>query len=374
MTVSDSNKQTPKTRVQHYLGGAVKGAAWAVLLCLAVAADETAAQSPEARRAEDAKPVRVDWETQGKDLLARASDLLAANPPSLTLSKERIAALTAIDAALQDPAAADRPAVSRFRTTRVQSAVAQMNQSAVVDDDAVIWHVYNMGFVVRTKSATLGFDLVKMSHLPGFKMDDELTQSIIDQCDALFISHVHADHADSWVASQFLAAGKPVLGPESMWKDQPIHDRITHVRRDGGDQSLPIRNGSSALQVAVLPGQQHMGESVHVENNVYVITTREGLRIAHTGDNNVAAGLPSADGSTPPVDVLIMKPQPGGVTADEIVRGFAPRLAVPSHFNEIGHKKVSSRQSYARGIDLLSKASVRFVVLTWGDCYRYRKS
>ena len=55
-------------------------------------------------------------------------------------------------------------------------------------------------------------------------MMDKLT----DQCDLLFISHSHRDHADEVVAQMFLDKSKPVVAPLMCGKAK-IYDRITHL-------------------------------------------------------------------------------------------------------------------------------------------------
>ncbi len=58
---------------------------------------------------------------------------------------------------------------------------------------ARIWKVYDMGFIVRTKTVTLAFDLVSgaTAGCKDFSLSAEELNRLIKQCDVLFISHKH---------------------------------------------------------------------------------------------------------------------------------------------------------------------------------------
>ena len=310
---------------------------------------------------------------QAEVALGMVDDALKANPPGPQISAERGLALTLFDAILHDPAAPGRPTIGAYRTMRTQHAIDDIRRTKVTDDSVIIWQIYNMGFVVRTRSVTLAFDLVELSHVPALALDDASMKAIVDQCDVLFVSHEHLDHADHKVAKWFLDAGKPVLAPDAMWKGEPIHDALTHLPREGSSQArpLPIGHGKSTLSVSIYPGFQNIKDGTTVENNVYVITTAEGFRIAHTGDNNDAKGLPTTKRPIPPVDVLIMKFEPGNLKQAAIIPPFKPGLVLPSHFEELGHANVNGREPFWRGMERAAKVDFPTVLMTWGERLKY---
>ena len=77
----------------------------------------------------------------------------------------------------------------------MEQAIVEIEQTRV-EEGMMIWKLYNHGFVVRTSSVTIGFDLVsgKSTHVEGFSIEDAVMKKLIDQCDVLFISHRHSDH------------------------------------------------------------------------------------------------------------------------------------------------------------------------------------
>ncbi|HEV7301106.1 MAG TPA: hypothetical protein VGN72_17195 [Tepidisphaeraceae bacterium] len=321
----------------------------------------------------DAELKHLERQTQVS--LEQVAAALEAHPPAVdAIPRERAMALTLFDTILHDPAAPQRASVGQFRQARTKQAIDDMLRTTVTEG-AVVWQIYNMGFVVRTRSVTIGFDLVKLVHVPVISLDDETMRALIDQCDVLFVSHEHLDHADREVSQWFLDAGKPVVAPPAMWLGEPSHARLTHLPRDGRPQghSLSIRDGKATLQVAVYPGAQRTKEPADIENNVYVITTPEGIRIAHTGDNNVTAGLPKAGSLNGPIDLLLMKLEPGnGLRSKRIVNAFDPRLTLPSHFEELGHANVNGREPFWRGMERVPKLKVPTLMMMWGERYHYR--
>ena len=126
-------------------------------------------------------------------------------PPQYPLPSERYLGLLLIDAVLHDVYAAQRPAVQVFFHSQIMKAVKEI-ESTTIEEGAKIWQLYNHGFIVRTKSITIAFDMVtgESAQSDGFTLSSDIMSRLIDQCDALFISHRHRDHTDIRVAQQFL--------------------------------------------------------------------------------------------------------------------------------------------------------------------------
>jgi L-ascorbate metabolism protein UlaG (beta-lactamase superfamily) len=266
--------------------------------------------------------------------------------------------------------------------SRLKKAVDEMEQTAVAKG-ARIWKLYNHGFVVRTPSVTLGFDLVsgKSVNVEGFSIDHEVMERLIDQCDVLFISHYHHDHAEKWVAQSFMDQGKPVVAPPGVWKDDPIHAKIIHLKRvPHAKQKLPVQNGGQELSVVVYPG--HQGEKI--ENNVPLVITPEGLSFSQMGDQSNLNDFEWIDkvGSHHNVDVLM----PNCWTTDivRVAKGFNPAIIITGHENEMGHT-IDHREPYWLTYQR-RKGSDRFggnrdegydhplILMTWGESYHYSRA
>src|SRR5690625_7867771 len=104
-------------------------------------------------------------------------------------------------------------------------------ERTTVDEGAMIWKLYNMGIVARTASVTVCFDLVRAhsSRVEEFPVSDEVMGSVIDQCDALFVSHRHGDHADQCVAQTFIDRGKPGTAPPDGCNYGQSDDVVPHM-------------------------------------------------------------------------------------------------------------------------------------------------
>ena len=303
---------------------------------------------------------------------------LARFPPAAAPAPERVAALDALDGVLRDEDAPDRPAVRQFFHRRIEQAAREI-RDAEVRSGATVWHIYNHGFVVRTASTTVCFDLVRARYLPGFALEKRLMQEIAAACDVLFVSHVHADHAESFAADALVRQRKPVVAPAQVGYREPLYSRITHLEPDADVvRKLPIRDGRATLEVVVYPGHQE----ADIDNNVVLVRTPDGITIAHTGDQwDKDADFAWIDrvGSRFPVDILL----PSDWTYDiaRMVRGFAPALVIPGHQNELGHE-VAKRQPYLLSFERKAGSS-RFggsagvgydaplVVLSWGESFHY---
>ncbi len=304
--------------------------------------------------------------------------ILRKYPPVARDGSERSHAKLLMDAVAHDQYAAFRKPVRRFFHERVDLVINDLEKSHVTKG-AVIWKVYNMGFILRTKSVTIAFDLVSgaSSGSKGFEMNQSQMDRLVKQCDILFISHRHEDHAEKDIAERFLELGLPVIAPEQVWKDEKISDRIIHPERNGNKTNRIALKSGKSLDYTVFPGHQLKP----VDVNVVLVRTPEGISVAHLGDqinegdfmedfewiDNVA--------KTNKVDIMI----PNCWTNDivRIARGFNPRVIMPGHELELGHSvhdKVpfwGDNEFQGSGYPELKKSNYPVIVLVWGESYHY---
>ena len=220
---------------------------------------------------------------QAEVMLNKADEVLSTFPPQFPEPLERTMALYLLDCIFHDVYAPQRPPVQEFLQNRMDNMANQMDNTEV-EDGAIIWKLYSHSFVVRTPSVTIAFDLIR----PSVRFDTFYTDTravigkIIEQCDVLFISHWHPDHADEWVARAFIEQGNPVVAPPDVWKDKPFYEKQSHLDRDAGKRHiLPLQNGNKELETTIYP--RHQGDYL---NNVAVVYTPEGLCFSHNGDQN----------------------------------------------------------------------------------------
>jgi L-ascorbate metabolism protein UlaG (beta-lactamase superfamily) len=287
-----------------------------------------------------------------------------------------------LDALLHDKYAAHRPSVQDFYKTQFKTAHDEM-QNLPVTEGAKIWKLYNMGFVVRTQSVTIAFDLTsgESAESDGFTISNDTMAEIIDQCDALFISHRHRDHKDLWIAAQFIDQGKPVVAPLQVWEGESIHEKITHLKREAHTrQKLPIKNKNMELDLVIYPGHQMN----RLENNVPLIFSPEGISFAHMGDqineDDFMIDYEWIDHVKEHHKVDVLLPPSWTNEINRVVQGFDPQLVIPGHENELGHtlddrvpfwgETEFLEQTYAE----LKASNYPVVLMTWGESYHYLPS
>lgn len=172
---------------------------------------------------------------QVKVFLDSASVLLSQFPPTVfPEARERGFAKLLLDAVFHEHFASYRLPVQKYFRAQVDRVIREL-ETTKVEKGVRIWKIYDMGFIARTKTVTLAFDLVTgtTSGSPDFAMSAEQVEKLTKQCDALLITHRHPDHADKVVASKFLELGLPVLAPAQVWKGDPFQFRDPEERVSG---------------------------------------------------------------------------------------------------------------------------------------------
>ncbi len=333
---------------------------------------------------------------QDTALLDEVAKTLAAVPPQLPQPPERKLALYLLDAVLHDVYAPNRIPVQQFYHSQMERLADELEHTKV-EDGAVIWKLYNHGFIVRTASVTLAFDFYRgverfrvedpvkgrqIVDSPGFPISETLMKRIVDQCDVLFISHRHSDHADPVIAQAIINQGKPVVAPDEVFKGQDLQAKITHLDRVvNEEQSLAIKNGALELRLVVYPGQQYQDGGI--PNNVVLVFTPEGMSFAHNGDQ-INDPYPEYQEDYKwidhvhehyKVDVLMTNCWLNDIM--RFTRGFNPKLVLPGHQNELGHA-IWDRVPYWGDSEYLHLTYPQLLVsdypvlvMTWGESFHY---
>lgn len=311
----------------------------------------------------------VYMDKQSGALLDQAGKVLDTFKPGVKELPARRTALFIIDGVLHDPDAPKYPSVQAFYHARAEKAARMLETEKPPRKGATVTKLYDHGFIVRTKSVTIAFDITRglSAGIDGFPMSEDTMRRLAGQCDALFVSHQHGDHAETGVAKLFLDAGKPVVAPENIWEKESFHSAVTHLDRDPDKvQTVSLGSGKS-LQVVIFPG--HQGDLL---NNVSLVTTPEGLVFCHTGDQANDADFAWIDraGKEHPVDVLM----PNCWTTDiaRVTRGFKARVVVTGHENELGHT-IDHREPYWLTYRRAANIGCPLVLMTWGETFRYER-
>lgn len=316
---------------------------------------------------------------QSEAFLNYIDNTLKSHPPAHPVPIERIAPLYLLDAVLHDQYAANRMPVQKFYRNRLENALSEI-ENAKIESGAKIWKLYNMGFIVKTKSVTLAFDFVRgtTAGSENFELSDDIMKRFVAQCDVLFISHWHSDHIDMKVAHTFIDQGKPVVAAGQLWKNQPIYKKITHLRREANTkQTLNIKNKNISLDVVIYPGHQ-MEKNL---NNVPLVFTPEGITVSHMGDQinegDFMIDYDWIDTVAKNYSVDILLPPSWTNELYRIVKGFDPKLVIPGHENELGHT-VDDRVPFWGDIEYLEltndelfESETPVIQMIWGESFHY---
>ena len=304
--------------------------------------------------------------------------VLSKYPPATKEGKERGNAKLLLDAVFHEKFAAYRKPAQDFFHAQISQLIGEL-ENTKVNKGARIWKVYDMGFIVRTKQVTLAFDLVSgvTAGAKGFSLTDVMVDRLAAQCDVLFISHKHEDHAEKAVARRFIDMGKPVIAPQQVWPGDSLALKMFHPERASEKVQQIQLSGNRTLSVIVYPGHQMKS----VDDNVVLVTTPDGITVAHLGDEiNEGDFMIDFDwmdqvAKHHKVDILM----PNAWTTDifRIVKGFNPALVLPGHELELGHP-VWDRLPYwgddaylELNYHQLKASKYPLVALIWGESFQY---
>lgn len=315
---------------------------------------------------------------QAAVFLDTVSSIITEFPPKIPEPRERGFAKLLMDAVFHEHFAAFRKPPQEFFHKQANKIIHEL-ENTKVEEGAKIWKLYNMGFIIKTKTVTMAFDLVtgETSGSDQFKLNQDEIERLVKQIDVLFISHWHYDHADMRIAREFLDLGRPVISPDQVWKGKPIHEEILHLERIA-HKKQKLKLDHQTLELVVYPG--HQGKR-HI-NNVVVVTTPEGMTFAHMGDQlnegDFMIDYKWIDEVHKYNDIDVMMPNAWTMDIFRQVKAFDPKLVMPGHELELGHT-VWDRLPYwgdDKYLELnyaeLKKSKYPVLPLIWGECYHYK--
>ena len=245
------------------------------------------------------------------------------------------------------------PDSESFFRLMLEKAILEI-KSETVTKGATIWLIYNHGFVVKTPSVTFAFDLNDF-------YQTGLLPELADYIDVLFVSHIHRDHYSPALIGKMIQLNKPVIGPAEF-------------------PNIPIGMNSGDYQkIANLEIVAHYGlHSVPVRQ--FEVTTPEGIKILHTGDNQDTGTLPDVTN----IDILLVNcwvNDSGNISMVEGLRKainiINPKVALPGHMMELGHigGETGGPVEYQNPIESDDGTlSSEYYILGWGERYHFMNS
>lgn len=303
-------------------------------------------------------------EEQTRQTFDLVKTLLKESPPSVKLSPIRQSALLHLDWIFHDPRLDSLTLTQDFLVSQVRNVVKELNQP--VKKGVKVFKMYNHAFIVKSPTVTIAFDLTRGGDVGRKRMiSDKLMDSVVKRCDILFVSHIHGDHTDLKVADLFIKNKKNIVATTGIWMEKGAG--VQHIRSEGILKEKISLSSGQKINVTVMPG--HQGD---VPNNVYIVTTPEGISVAQTGDEFNEKDFSWIDQvkNNAKVDILLI--QCWAMSIGRTVDGFDPKVVITGHENEIVHS-IDHREPYWLDAKRLEKVTKPIVYMTWGESYNYRK-
>ncbi len=287
-------------------------------------------------------------------------------PSAEAPSKARMAALYLLDQMLHDTRLDGSPLIAEFLDGRMQRVIDDFSEP--LTEGMKVYKLYNDGWIVRTPSATIGWDIYrggKVKDSDRSLMSDSVARSLAGLCDILFLTHNHGDHVDPFVVECFLEQGKPVVAPDEIMPDEA---RIHHTRQPQIWQEEFRTARGAVLPATIVPGHQD-----HLQNNIYIVTLPEGYTVSSSGDQWLREDqdmVLNLQGKVPEVDVFM--PICWAADLPGLCKSVGAKVVLTGHENELGHHSIDHREAYWLSYNKLDGFPIPNSLMTWGECFSYK--
>lgn len=293
----------------------------------------------EARQAVRADRDRTDPHAWIADTLKVVGSALRNYPPTDENWEIRREALMLLDLPLHVEAGDElHRGVEQFFKPFLDNALKEI-KATKVKEGVRIWHIYNMGFVVKTRSHTVAFDIFSSDPREEFLwinlLNKEQTGELAKVVDVAFLSHWHLDHVSLDFLTAMSAEGKRVYIPTPI---DPLFSLfvsnmscLTPVRST--PENAPITE--DGIKIYSYPGFQGS-----MPCNVYVLDM-DGYTISQNGDNKVF-DIYGDIAKSHKIDVALANTWSG---MNEFVEMTGAKFIVSGHENEM-HHAVRTRVPY----------------------------
>lgn len=235
----------------------------------------------------------------------------------------------------------------RFYRRALDKLVAEIPATKVEQGSIAIWHLYNMGYVVKTPSHCFAVDL---KHPDAAKL--------VPFIEFLMVTHHHGDHYTDAMNKAMAAAGKKVF---TNWdSDEYPTANIAEVRdidADGIRIHTEITDHNKTLKNYMVTYLVDCGDDT------------KNVRLYFVGDSHNWEQLNPKG----PVDIFVPHIHVG-LNICKAAEKIQPEWVLSSHVLELGHDLRKWRWSYASAFDVSHEVHRRNVfVPVWGDKMIYRK-
>ena len=195
---------------------------------------------------------------------------------------------------------------------------------------------------------------------------------MVGLCDILFVSHIHGDHADPFVAREFLAQNKQVIAPPDVFTNEDFYDKVTHLTPNGKKIKFNVPKANTNILLRIFPGHQGISADKAVDNNFTVVTFPNKITVAHSGDQSWVDDFKWLDSVYKKVKIDILMVNTWTSRPDRINKGLRPRIILPGHINEMNHP-IASRIPFRKSYIYWKNVGKKVIHLFWAEPYKYRE-
>ena len=217
----------------------------------------------------------------------------------------------------------------------------EVESTAVAPGSTILWHVYNMGYVVKTPDSCFALDL-----------HHRRSEELIPMLDFLVVTHDHTDHKTARLLDGFAKTGKPI-----------VSNFYPHTGYSAAPQTMTL--GSITLHTCITDHNRKLTN--FVQPCEIEITGKNRKIVIFTGGDTFDPT--QFEMHNPEVDVFIVHPRVGLVVA-EAQKIVDPRLTLISHLLEMHHYHDQWRWGFDVGFDELEKSRANdraAATPLWGD-------
>jgi len=241
--------------------------------------------------------------------------------------------------------------VLHFYQAAMDKVVNEIPQTKVEQGTVVIWHLYNMGYVVKTPSHCFAVDIKHPE-----------AERLVPYVEFLLITHFHNDHFTDNFNKALTAAGKKVY---TNWdaKDYQTCNLKDQRYLDLGDIKIEtnLADHNDKLRDFVICYRVDCGKNTGNVTFYFI------------GDTCNASQL----NPTKPVDILVPH-LAVNLDIEAAVNRVRPSTVLVSHIQELGHTVNLWRWSYWLGLETCHNISVIYgdfnaYLPVWGEKFTYTK-
>lgn len=231
-------------------------------------------------------------------------------------------------------------AILRYLNASFDKALGEIRETKAEENTVVFWHLYNMGYVVKTPTQTIAVDIKHRRAL-----------ELIPFVDYLLVTHNHGDHFTTSFCDAMTAAGKPVVSNfiKNDWlveeDEREIEIGDSRIRLKRVDHNKTLIKYVTTFEIDCGPKTDH-------------------FVVYHVGDAcDVSQLTPKA-----PVDVFIPHLAVGLDVPKAVNETIKPKQTFLSHILELGHLIDKWRWSYDYGYNQVKRCANDSVILpVWGE-------